>query len=117
MTVLGVKMNQALNTNQDENAAVARWRTAQHQARLAQTVDILRPALTLKHAIDWDKLVDLTIDAKPTRPTYLEYPPELKEPAVIDERYVREYSAWAETVKQAHKCHHQGVHRYRDKSS
>jgi len=93
-------MNEAINTDQDENAAVARWRTAQYQARLGRTVDILRPALAVKHAIDWDKLVDRTIEPEPTHATYVEYPPELKQPGAIDERYVREYTAWAETVKQ-----------------
>jgi len=123
-------MEHRLNTDRDENIAIARWRTAQYQERLQQTRDILHSALGSNHEIDWEKLVEeysqiepkpespIYYECRPERPqstspelfNYLEYPPE---PQRADEKYqssvdadaresafIYDYEAWAKNVKQ-----------------
>jgi hypothetical protein len=72
-------MKHGLNTDYEENVAVARWRTTQYQERLEQTRNILCSALNQKHTIDWEKLTEeySLVTPKPEVPIYYECcPPE-----------------------------------------
>ena len=98
----------------------------QYKARLERTRNILCPALESKHAIDFKKLICDWQAAKSAPPNFLKCPskPQAKEPTIqnyaeyppepqrtdvkyqssdnpIDREYafVRDYQAWAETVK------------------
>jgi restriction system protein len=104
--------------NPFESARIARWRTQQFQDRLAQTRDILRPALDLKHAIDFEKLTSDYLAVKPEPPSflecpqkpeasdegppppvYLEYPSEPQKAWFSGSAYEHSYSLWAGDVK------------------
>ncbi|HKI69558.1 MAG TPA: hypothetical protein VKA67_08220, partial [Verrucomicrobiae bacterium] len=100
-------------------------RTRQQEFELEQFQNILRPRLSVKHAVDWEKLKrhDEYPAPKPPEVVYREFPPEPKpdDPCYrltstdtvtaadtlnqqktreLQERYVRDYTAWAETVRE-----------------
>ena len=122
-------MKHGLNTDFEENVAVARWRTTQYQERFEQTRNILCSALNQKHTIDWEKLIEeypvVTPKpeapiyyeccppepqlASPKLPNYIEFPPEpqrsdekyqtLGDVTIQEYAYVRDYEIWAAEVK------------------
>ena len=107
-----------------EAEAVALRRNSFHEYRLEQIQNLLRAALDSKHAIELDafKRTDPYLEPEPPPPRYLEYPPEpqaddAQSPSASGQAvtsatpeaelkkqeahktHVREYNAWAETVK------------------